>query len=221
MINNLNKKKQPEQVKQHPVTSGPNTDSGERTTQGAIGERNRIALAYIELIRDKIFQKLPEAEKMALVKKVLSIGDEVADWVLKEFGINDPRKIAAQMGVKVLGEERSKRRGSEYRAEKKEIVIYRDFHDKLLREVRAPELSENLLKFVVAHELFHHLEIVRVGEVYKRFKFKRWQLGPMVKEGYIKGLSKVAAQAFTQTLLKLQILPEVFDYLTYVVYSNK
>ncbi|MBU0672309.1 MAG: hypothetical protein KJ732_04685 [Candidatus Margulisbacteria bacterium] len=189
--------------------------------QRAIGERNRIALAYMELAGDKIFQKLAEENKLNLIKEVLLIGDELAGEIIAEHNTNDPRKIASKLGVKIFGEDRGQARGSEYRKERKEIVIYRDFHEKLLREVKSPELSDHLLKFVVAHELFHHLEMNRLGEIYKRYKFQTWRLGPYVREGCIKALSDVAAQAFTQSLLGLEISPQVFDYLTYVLYTAK
>ncbi|MDD5383182.1 MAG: hypothetical protein PHH60_05975 [Candidatus Margulisbacteria bacterium] len=187
----------------------------------ALIERNRIALAYMELARDRTFQKLSEDHKLKLMEEVLAVGDEVAGWIINEYGTNDPRKIAAELGVRVFGEDRGKSKGSEYRQEKKEIIIYRNFHEKLLREVKSTELSDHLLKFIVAHELFHHLEMNRVGQVYKRYKFGGWRLGPYVREHYIKGLSDVAAQAFTQTLLGLEISPQVFDYLTYVLYTVK
>ncbi|MFH1347829.1 MAG: hypothetical protein ABIH22_03975, partial [Candidatus Margulisiibacteriota bacterium] len=149
------------------------------------------------------------------------IGDEVAGWIVNEHETNDPRKIAAKLGVKIFGEDRGRTKRSEYRKEKQEIVVYRDFHEKLLREVRSSELSEHLLKFVVAHELFHHLEMNRLGEIYKRYKFASWRLGPYIREDHIKGLSNVAAQAFTQSLLGLEISPQVFDYLTYVLYTAR
>ncbi len=186
----------------------------------ALGERNRIALAYLELGRDKTFQQLPEPKKLDLVKEVLAIGDEIAAWLPAEFGTSDPRKIAAKMGVKVFGEDRSGRKGSEYRHDKKEIIVYRNFHERLMREVQSPELSENLLKYMVAHELFHHLEINRLGEIYQRYKFPVWKLGSYTREKFIKGLSNVAAQAFTQSLLKLDLSPQIFDYLSYILYTN-
>jgi predicted Zn-dependent protease with MMP-like domain len=187
----------------------------------AIRERNRIALAYIELAKDKIFRKLPEQEKMNLIREVLLIGDETAKRILAEYKINDPRKIAAQLGVKVLGEGQGKKLRSEYRKEKKEIVVYRKFHEKLLREVHSAELSENLIKILVAHELFHHLESSQLGEIYKQFRFKSWQFGPWVKHKYIKGLSDVAAQAFTESLLGIEISPETFAYLTCILYATQ
>lgn len=186
----------------------------------AIVERNRIALAYMELARDRTFEKLSEEQKLKLVKEVISIGDEVASWVVAEYNSKDPRKIAAELGVKVFGEDRGKAKGSEYRKEQQEIVIYRDFHEKLLREIKSSELSGHLLKFMVAHELFHHLEMDRIGEIYKRYKFEAWRFGPYVKEVYIKGLSEVAARAFTHSLLDLEISPQVFDYLAYILYTH-
>ncbi len=186
----------------------------------AISERNRLILAYMELARDQTFLSLPEEQKLKLVKEVLSIGDEVANWVKVEYETNDPRKIATKLGVRIFGEDRSRVRRAEYRKEEKEIVISRNFHEKLLREVKSTELSEHLLKFMVAHELFHHLELNRIGEIYKRFKFEKWRVGPYVKEVYINRLSDVAAQAFTQSLLGLEISPKVFDYLTYILYTN-
>ncbi len=185
----------------------------------AISDRNRLALAYLELAKDNIFQKLPEEEKNKLIREVLAIGDEAASWVTAEYGTDDPRKIAVKMGLKIFGEEKKNLDRSEYRREKKEIVISRKFHEKLLREVQSKELSERLLKLVVAHELFHHLEAERIGEVYKRYKFKTFQLGPVVIEKEVKGLSDVAAQAFTHTLLKLEVSPQVFDYLVLTSFS--
>ena len=180
---------------------------------GSLSERNRIALAFLELARDKFFLQLPEEEKNKLVKQVLAIGDEAASWVAAEYNTDDPRKIAVKMGIRIYGEEKKSLARSEYRRESKEIAISRRFHEKLLREVHSKELSERLLKLVVAHELFHHIEAERIGEVYKRFKFKIFQLGPLVIEKTIKGLSDVAAQAFTQSLLGLEVSPQVFDYL--------
>ncbi len=187
----------------------------------ALGERNRIALAFMELAGDKTFQKLTEEAKLKLVEEVLALGDEVAATLVSEHGTNDPRRIANELGVKIFGEDRGFTRGSEYRKDKKQIVVYRDWHEKLLREVRSTELSDHLLKYVVAHELFRHLEHNQIGEIYKRFKFPGWKIGPYQKENQIKRLSNVAAQAFTQSLIGLEISPQVFDYLTYILYTNR
>jgi hypothetical protein len=179
----------------------------------AITERNQLALAHLMLANDRVFTRLPEEDKLAVLKEVRQAGAEAADWVRKEYGTDDPRKIAVKMGLRVFGEEHKKLKRSEYRREKKEIVISRKFHEKLLREIESAELSDRLLKLVVAHELFHHLEAERLGEISRRYRFKVWGLGPLRIERRIKGLSDVAAQAFTERLLGLETSPQVFDYL--------
>jgi len=176
-------------------------------------ERNRMALAHLELAGDKVFKALPEDEKNRLIKEVMAVGDETAKWVVDEYKSDDPRKIAVKMGLRIYGEESQELKKSEYRHEKKEIAISRRFHEKLLREIKSKEISERLLKLVVAQELFRHIELDRIGEVYKRYKFKMWQLGPFVREKFVRGLSDVAAQAFTQRLLGIEVTPQVFDYL--------
>ncbi len=186
-----------------------------------ITERNRITLASLELAKDKLFLKLPEEKRLELIRQVLEIGDRAAEELKSEYHITDPRKIAVKMGLRVFGEEKGEVKRSQYRREKKEIAVSRRFHERLLDEVESSELSENLLKFIVAHELFHHLEEEKLGKIYKRFPFKLWSIGPFVREKFIKGLSEVAAQAFTASLLELEISPRVFDYLTYILYTFK
>jgi uncharacterized tellurite resistance protein B-like protein len=95
------------------ATENNSLDEGQKYK--AIEERNRIALAYIELAKDKVFQKLEEEKRIELIKEVISIGDEVAEWVIKEYETNDPRKIANSLGVRIFGEDQGKAKRSEYR----------------------------------------------------------------------------------------------------------
>lgn len=182
----------------------------------AIKERNRLTLAALELAKDKNFHLITADERVRVMKEALKIGDEVASWAVAEFGTADPRKIAEKVGAKIFGRDKGQLKASEYRKEAREIVIFRDTLDKLTKEVTQPDLSERLLRLLIAHELFHHLEETRIGPVYKRFKFP----GKWWTSFYIKGLSEVAAQSFTQALLEIEISPPIFDYLTYILYTS-
>lgn len=192
-----------------------------KSSRQELSERNRITLAYLELAKDKMFKQLTDKERLDLIHQVLAIGDDAAHWAEHEYRTNDPRKIAVKMGLRVFGESRSALKRSEYRKKKREIAISKKFHEKLIRLVDSSELSEHLLKFMVANELFHHLEEEKLGEIYKRYRFKSWKFGSYVRHKFIKGISDVAAQAFTQTLLKLEISPKIFDYLTYILFTHK
>lgn len=192
--------------------------------KGPISQRNRIAFAYMELARDKTFQKVPAEKKLEIIQSALEVGDEVAAWVATEYDTSDPRKIAEKLGLKVFGADKGMQAGkvkrSEYRHEKGEIVIFRDSLEHLMSEVGSKELSERLLRLMVAHELFHHLEKTKVGEVAKKFKVLAWKVGPFERKKTITKLSDVAAHAFTQSLLSLDFSPLVFDYLTYILYTD-
>lgn len=182
----------------------------------AIKERNRITLAALELAHDKNFHNMSPEERLKLISDVLTIGEEVAENIISEFGTDDPRKIAEIMGVKILGSDSGNLKKTEYRKKEKQIVIFHDTLKRITSEITAPELSDRILRLLIAHELFHHIEEVKIGPVYKRFKFK----GKLWFSYYIKGLSDVAAQAFTQKLLNLEISPQIFDYLTYIMFTS-
>ncbi|MFH1542058.1 MAG: hypothetical protein ABIE84_03090 [bacterium] len=181
-------------------------------------EQNKLSLAFQAVSEDKTFKKLADDHKLSLVKESLEIGREIAQWVVSEFKESDPRKIATFLGVKVLGEERGKNgRGTMFDRQKKEIVVYRNYHEKLLREIHSPELSHKLLKLLVAVQLFYYLEAERFGEVYRRFKFSSWSIGPYNREKYVRGLSQVAAQAFSVSLLDLELTQPVFEHLSTIL----
>jgi len=182
----------------------------------AIKDRNRISLAALELAKDKNFLRIPEQDRIKLILEALSIGEEIADSISKEYQTSDPRKIAELMGIKISGGESGSFKKSEYRKKEKEIVIFRDTLERLTSEITVPELSERILRFLIAHELFHHIEETQMVPIYKRFKFK----GKLWFKFYIKGLSEVAAQAFIQKLLDLEFSPYVFDYLTYILFTS-
>ncbi|MBU0687186.1 MAG: metallopeptidase family protein [Candidatus Margulisbacteria bacterium] len=192
--------------------------------KGPISQRNRIAFAFMELARDKTFQKVSSEKKLELIQNALDVGDQVAVWIHSEHNTRDPRKIAERLGLKVFGEDKGmvagKVKRSEYRHESREIVIFRDTLERLMSEVDSKELSERLLRLLVAHELFHHLERTQVGEVSKKFMITAWKFGPFERKREIKKLSDVSAHAFTQSLLELDFSPLVFDYLTYTLYTD-
>jgi len=190
----------------------------------ALDNRNRFALAYLCLARDAKFLKAPEVERLKLIKSVLSFGDSVARGIVNEFGTNEPREITQKLGLKVVGEDSgslgSLLKRSEYRPKRKEIVIYRDSLNKLMKEVAADDLSDRLMKLLIAHELFHFFEHTSYGSIPSRFNVSRWEMGPVSLKAEVPAVKEVAAHAFAETLLGIKQTPLVFDYLTYMFYSG-
>lgn len=182
----------------------------------SIKERNKIILALLILSKNKRFNSLVEDKKLEVVAEINKIGEEIADGIVLETGEVDPRKITEKLGVKVLGVERGFLKRSEYRFKQRQIVIFRDALERLTLEIAEPNLSEKILRFLIAYELFKHLEYTKVGFIYKRFKFplKLW-FG-----FYIKELSEVAAMSFVLKLLSLSLSPSVFDYIIYMLFPS-
>jgi hypothetical protein len=192
--------------------------------KGLIAHRNQLAFAFLELAGDRTFQKLPDEKKLAFIQGALEIGEGAAVWVMAECGQDDPRRIAEHFGLKIFGEDKGigsqKMKRSEYRPDKSTIVIFRDTLERLMGKVASKDLSDRLLRFLVAHELFHHLEKIKIGCVAERFQVTTWRFWRWEKKRSIPKLSDVAAQSFTQSLLSLDFSPLVFDYLTYILYAD-
>jgi len=105
-------------------------------------------------------------------------------------------------------------RWSEYRSKNKEIFIYRDSLNILLRKGEGSSfVFDQPIKLLIAHELFHHLEEEQLGFVYDRFK-ARVKIGPFKFQKRFKFLSEVAAHAFVETLLGLDCSPVLFESLS-------
>ena len=192
--------------------------------QGPIGQRNRIAFAFMELARDNNFRSLPAAGKLEVIERAQSIGDATAVAIKERYNLTDPRRIAEQLGLKVYGESRGvggkKILRSAYNPERNEIVIFRDTLEGLLAAVGSKDLQDHLLRFLVGFELFHYLERVEVGNVAEKLALPPRQIGFLKLSRTIPKLSDVAARAFTQTLLGLDFSPLVFDYLVYALYAD-
>ncbi|OGC06302.1 hypothetical protein A2526_04195 [candidate division WOR-1 bacterium RIFOXYD2_FULL_36_8] len=181
-----------------------------------IEKRNLISFAMLLLAKDKMYLNLSVDKRLEVVFDVISLGYEIADWVLSEFGDSDPRKIALKLGANIVGIDSGNFKRSEYRFKEKEIIIYRDALDRLCSEIVIPELAPKMLGLLVSLELFHHLEKVKTGFIYKRYKFKRkFNFG-----FYIKSLSDIAAIAFAVKLLDIKFSPQVFNYLIYIMFMS-
>ncbi len=186
-----------------------------------IEKRNSLILAYLELANDRLFLKLPEEDQQKVIKEAIKVGEEMAAFVTDKYGSSDPRKIAQALGVRVYGsEEGGKNQVSQYFSKNEEIVIYRRPFERLSQEIGSPELGDKFLKFMVGRSLFFHLEKKFLGDLAKKFVFRVFKLGPFEKKRAINDVHKVSAQAFVRSLLEIEFSPEVFDYLTYVLFTR-
>ena len=156
--------------------------------------------------RDRKFLKLDDKQREKLIERIISFSEKAAMDLKEEYKTDDPREIVRKMGIVVRGENGGIKEEfvikSEYRSKDKEIIIYRDSLNMMLRKTLEGTVSvDNPMKILIAHELFHYLEEEKLGLIPEKFAITRFKIGPFEYKTKIKSLSEVGAHAFAQALL--------------------
>ncbi|MBL3715666.1 hypothetical protein AALM99_04425 [Lactococcus muris] len=180
-------------------------------------------LAYLELKQDMLFHKIPDKKISYYISSSLEKGKALA----QKYQGNTLEDLFKKLDILVTP---AKSEGSFYKVKfraqfevdakgNKEIVIYnrsiQDLADK--NDVT----FEGMKKIVLAHELFHFLEetldesVSENLESIESFKF----LG-LSRKAKISRASEIAANAFSKTFLKLNYLPNYYDY-QYILKTNQ
>lgn len=172
-------------------------------------------LAFGEISEDLLFHKIEKYKVKDYILKSLEIGYEVADL----YSVHD---IFELYKINEIDIEYSQNNGNFYnvnfRAQfewdkdnKSKVIIYKDSIKEL---ANISGISEELsLKIHLCHEFFHYHELSNntvVSEVLdpvvtvKFMNFKR--------KANISRCSEIAAHGFTKKILKLDCLPNFYDY---------
>lgn len=179
-----------------------------------MGNENNHKKDFINLCinRDRKFLTLDDKEREKIVDGAISCGISAAKEIRDEHETNDPRKIVQNIGIVVRGVNGGVKEDfiirSEYRSKDKEIVIYRDSLNIMMRKaLEEADAVDTPMKILIAHELFHYLEQEKLGPMPEKFALKRWKVGPFEHKTKIKSLSEVGAHAFAQALLDVSYSP--------------
>ena len=111
---------------------------------------------------------------------------------------------------------------SEYHSRDARILIYRQAVQNLQEAIARcsavrlfpPDLVPELL---LAHELFHHLEVTHLGPTSRRREVCILRLGALAIRSGIRSLSELAAHRFGRVCLELPLSPILLDTLDYIV----
>jgi hypothetical protein len=180
------------------------------------------AMAGVILEADPTSRLIPAQERPGLISMALGSGREWARELRRRYPEADTLVLAQKLGVEVKTSEQEGKLGniilrSEYYAEPPQIVIYTT-SVKALEEIisRAGHTDlvppDLLVPIHVAHELFHHLEIVKKDQLSHRYKVSTLRIGRWrLLESGVRALTEIGAHAFVQTLLNLTCYPFVLD----------
>lgn len=192
--------------------------------------------AHLDLEQDVVFPHLTPAERVRYVERALAIGRAAAREIGEagemagggDIGADgDIRRLADELGARVVIREREHRfAGMTFRAEHDArtgtITLYRRSVEQvralLARTLPEPWSQERVTALHVAHELFHHLEAMRIRPVHEQLPaVATFRVGRLwTTRTRARRCREIAAHAFAQALLNLPFYPGAVDWLMLV-----
>jgi hypothetical protein len=176
------------------------------------------------LRRDPVIAAIPRELHVDLVNIAWKIGSCSAKMIIKEYGTRIPMEIARKMSIKIIHVYDNNIKGgvklrSEYIPNPPTILL----HENSILEVVALAKRNSLnnisydlaVEIHVSHELFHHLEVTKIGSVSEMLKLITLRFGPFRITSKIRSLSEIAAHAFVMELLNCKCLPKLLGMLTF------
>lgn len=179
--------------------------------------------------REPLNGKFDDGQRREWMKKSLECGREYAEKVKKEYGIDDPIKLAASFGMSVsypeVPDKTDRVLFAEYRVPNK-ICIYMDAVNKANKLLLNPEVTKilteelDVCRLLLSHELFHFVEETYRKEIFTQTeKVRLWSLGFLHNDSIIIALSEIAAMEFARELMKLPYSPYLMDVFLVYGYS--
>lgn len=180
--------------------------------------------------RDPLHARFGTKERKDLAGEAVLCGRSYAEQTAEEYNTRDPLEILNKLGIKTefsdIPANTDRVLFAEF-LEPDEVFVYLDAVEKaqkLMEEERVREvLTEDLdlKKTLLAHELFHVLEIRNEKEIFTRtYRFPLWKIGPLKSTSRVLALGEIAAMAFARELLRLPYSVYVIDVLLLYGYSE-
>lgn len=185
-------------------------------------------LGLCELTNDLLYHKIPKDKVYFYIEESLKIGKSAA----RPYKGMNIIGVCKESGIEIEYLKESKKTyGVSFRAQvemsqkQTKIWIYEGSLADLAKNSeyagRKPISYQDALQIHLCHEFFHYLEYQQnrfVSQILP--KITTLQVFGLKREGSINRCSEIAAHAFAKELLKLEELPNVYDYL-YLINSGQ
>lgn len=179
--------------------------------------------------RDPLGAKFQNEERKALAEQAIACGRTYAKRAAAEYDTASPLQILQKLGIKTefvdMPSNTDRVLFAEF-LEPDEVFVYLDAVDKgkelLSEEVRRVlTVQLDLRQTLLAHELFHVLEIRDKKEIFTQtYRYPLWKIGPLKSTSRVLALGEIAAMAFAQELCGLPYSVYVIDVLLLYGYSD-
>lgn len=180
--------------------------------------------------REPMNGRFRDEERISLYLQALECGKKQAERCMETYGTSNPEQLAALMNLDVLFPEMPQSHArilfADF-AEPKTIRVYRDGLDKAGALLYKPGMNElfpehvKISDILIAHELYHVLEMKDPALWSKSYRMTLWQIGMIKNQSPIAVLSEIAAMAFAARLNRLPFSPYVLDAFLVYGYSPK
>lgn len=177
-----------------------------------------MILAYSLLKQDIFFEKIPVEERVTYARQALNMGalmaDEHMDKTVQEwFEFYKIKLIYKEKGPMVGGVHF--RAQINYSTKKPSVTIFKEGIDEL------KDICPTIEVAVLAHELFHYLEIINNQHVNEQLpSIITNQIGQWKRKATIRTTSEIAAHKFAEIVGGFPLLTNYYDYL-YLLQDNK
>lgn len=172
---------------------------------------------------DRYAGRLNEKEIRVLAASALADGEDAAKAVQIERSPATIEALASELGISVEQADgeidvAGHLFSADYRPNPPRVRLYTRALaaiDRGLAETRVAQIigATRALPVLLAHEIYHHLDLVRPTTLTQRHRVTSLQLGPLHLKTELPTLAEVAAGRFAATLLGLHCHPKLLDLL--------
>lgn len=176
---------------------------------------DRRFLGYLELRQDFLFHKIPEEKIMDYVDRSLQIGDQKALMIQNR----DIKQLLEAADIEI---ENNSGSGDFFKVKlraqfefdpkgKNKIILY---HESIQEFSERSGLDlQKAIDLHLVHEYFHYLESRESKSVPERLEpVVNFEFLGLKKRAHINRCSEIAAHAFTQKYLDIEMLPNGYDF---------
>jgi len=184
------------------------------------------------LVDDRVWPYLilpdePTVKRVAaegLVPKALAAGRDAALQVRRDYPAAGAKEVLADLGVPVVySTEESqvswRHPRSSYRRDPPQIEVFVRAIPGMIETAQEAGLGnefpeDRLPELMLAHELYHHLALTRLGRLSAQYRLWQRLIGPIGRWMEVLALDEVAAHSFVREFCQLAISPAILDLIT-------
>ncbi len=172
---------------------------------------------------DRYASRLDEREIRALAASALADGEDAAKGVQVNSSPAAIEGLASELGITVEKTDdeidvAGHLFAADYLSNPPHIRLYKRALAAIDRGLSETQVTQTIgathaLPVLLAHEIYHHLDLIRPTTLTQRHRVTTLQLGPVHFRTELPSLAEVAAGSFAATLLGLHCHPKLLDLL--------